>query len=453
MSLRSRLAIFIAATVGIAVAGMAVIAYNFASDEARTEIDEFLRGRGPVVGLVGTVEFDEYRSRGGRGPGPSGSGILNALDEIIREDAVAQFVEANGNVAVLGFGEVVLPVDQRDLEIAASGGADYFRDVEVDGVHYRMLTRPLIGGVAIQVGRDVTATDEILAGLRLRLSLFGAGGVVAAAGLAWLVAGRGLRPVRTLTAAAEEVADTRRLEARIEVDRGDELGRLAAAFNDMLVALEESRMSQQRLVADASHELRTPLTSVRTNIELLAKGTVPEDERDELLSDLTAEVAELSHLVAEIVDLATIGREEEPRQDVNLAAIVEQAVDRARRRTGADITFDAEDCVIAGRPTSLLRAVNNLLENAVKWGGDAGPITAVLSGGRLSVRDRGPGIPADDLGSVFQRFYRSPEARALPGSGLGLAIVAAVASDHDGLVFAENHPEGGAVVGFEVACA
>ncbi|NIS31283.1 MAG: two-component sensor histidine kinase, partial [Actinobacteria bacterium] len=92
----------------------------------------------------------------------------------------------------------------------------------------------------------------------------------------------------------------------------------------------------------------------------------PTDEREELLSDLTAEVAELSHLVAEIVDLATIGREEEPRQELNLAVVVEQAADRARRRTGVDITVETEDCLIAGRPTSLLRAVNNLIENAVK---------------------------------------------------------------------------------------
>lgn len=253
-----------------------------------------------------------------------------------------------------------------------------------------------------------------------------------------------------LTEAAEHVAETQSLDARIEVARDDELGRLAHTFNSMLATLEEARVSQQRLIADASHELRTPLTSVRTNIELLQRGAVKGKERDELLADLGSETVELSHLVAELVDLATIGRQEEPTIEVDLAGVVAQAVERLRRHSDLEIRMDLAPTTIDGMPHGLLRAVSNLLENAAKWGREGPEIAVTLGAGTLTVRDHGPGIPEEDLPRVFERFYRSPEARALPGSGLGLSIVAAVIDAHGGDVFARNAPDGGALVGFTV---
>ncbi len=454
MNLRARLAAFIVVAVGMAVTVVALFSYGFASDEARGEVDDFLRERGPTVGLISALEFDEFRNRPGRGQvlggnqGPVSGSSLTPFGEVIREDAIAQFVESSGTIVTIGLSAVVLPVDERDLVIAAEGGVDYLRDADVAGVHYRMLTRPVGPGVAIQVGRDVTATDEILSGLRLRLSLLGIGGVAIAAMIAWLIAGRSLRPVGLLTDAAEHVAETHELGARIEVDRGDELGRLGDAFNGMLAALEEARTSQQRLVTDASHELRTPLTSVRTNIELLALGAVEGDEREELLADLTSEVGELSHLVSELVDLATIGRDEETQVELDLSAVVEQAIERLKRRSGLEVAVDLERTIINGAPDRLLRSVSNLLENASKWGSEGEQIEIRLRGHEFSVRDHGPGIPEADIDHVFERFYRSPQARSRPGSGLGLSIVAAVTKDHGGEVFARNADEGGAIVGF-----
>jgi len=458
MSLRARLAAFIVVAVGMAVGVVAFFAYGFASDEARGEVDDFLRERGPVVGLFGALDLDEFRNRperigaqrGGAAadPAPTQSPTITPFGDVIREDAIAQFIEANGVIVTLGQSAVILPVDEHDVGIAAAGGADRLRDVDIAGVHYRMLTRPLGHGAAIQVARDVTATDQILSGLRLRLSLLGLGGVALAAVVAWLIAGRSLRPVALLTEAAEHVAATRQLEARIEVDRDDELGRLGDAFNGMLAALEEARLSQQRLVADASHELRTPLTSVRTNIELLAAGAVEGDDRAGLLADLISEVGELSHLVSELVDLATIGRDEEPRVELDLGAVVNQAIERLERRTGLEIEADVEPTIITGRRGSLLRSVSNLLENAAKWGSGGDRIEIRLRNHELSIRDHGPGIPDADLDHVFDRFYRSPQARSQPGSGLGLSIVAEVTLDHGGEVFARNAADGGAIVGF-----
>ncbi len=443
MSLRARLSLFVAVAVGAAVALVALVAYGFARDEARREVDEFLRQRGPVSGLFGAIEFDDFLGSRGRG----GPGSQPGLFDIVREDAVAQFLEADGTIITIGLAATVLPVDILDLEIAARGGPDHFRDVTVGGLHYRMLTRPLLPGVAVQVGRDVSETDAILDRLRARMMLLGAAGTGLAAAAGWLISRRSLRPVTLLTSAAEEVAATQELGARIDVEREDELGRLAASFNTMLASLEHARRGQQRLVADASHELRTPLTSLRTNIELLDRGAVTGPERDELLSDVLAELGELTHLVAELVDLATVGREEEASIRVDLSELVEESASRARRRSGATISVITDESTVQGRPNRLRRAIANLLDNAIKWNRPGEPVLVTVAAGTVSVRDRGPGIDEADLAHVFERFYRSAAARSQPGSGLGLSIVAAVASEHDGSVFARNAPDGGAVVG------
>jgi two-component system sensor histidine kinase MprB len=237
------------------------------------------------------------------------------------------------------------------------------------------------------------------------------------------------------------------------VERNDELGRLAASFNAMLHALSESRDQQQRLVTDASHELRTPLTSLRTNIEVLSRITeMDPDDRSRLLADLNIEMAELTNLVGELVDLATApGGTDEEQRDVRLDEIALQAVDRARFRSGQHIEVDAEPTVVHARPVQLERAVTNVLHNACKWNpaGD-GAIQVSVRRGRYEVRDHGPGIEPDDLPYVFDRFYRAPAARSTPGSGLGLAITKQVVESNGGRVWASAAPDGGAVVGFEL---
>jgi two-component system sensor histidine kinase MprB len=220
----------------------------------------------------------------------------------------------------------------------------------------------------------------------------------------------------------------------------------------MLKALGASRQQQQQLVADASHELRTPLTSLRTNIELLAKSIdMDVVEKQELLSDVTFELGELTAMVSELVELATDAQvEEEPVSRVDLADLVEQVAERARRRTGRTIEVDADDVMIEGRPGMLERAVGNLVDNAHKWSPPDESIEILVRGGTVEVIDHGPGIEEADRSLVFDRFYRATRARAMPGSGLGLAIVKQVVDLHGGRVWADETTEGGARVGFEI---
>jgi two-component system sensor histidine kinase MprB len=281
-------------------------------------------------------------------------------------------------------------------------------------------------------------------------------GVVFSAAAGLVLARAGVRPVERLTAAAEHVARTGELEP-IDVHGNDELGRLAVTFNAMLAALEISRTRQRQLVADAGHELRTPLTSLRTNLDLLAQSeaspdrSLPKEDRDALLADVRAQAEELSGLVADLVELARDDAPSAGPEAVDFSAVVERAVERVRRRA-VGVRFDValQPWTVYGESAQLERAVTNVLDNAVKWSPADGRVSVRLNHGRLDVADSGPGIAEADLPHVFDRFYRSPTARAMPGSGLGLSIVRQAAERHGGSVSIGRAAGGGALVVLEL---
>ncbi|MBV8996163.1 MAG: HAMP domain-containing histidine kinase [Pseudonocardiales bacterium] len=324
---------------------------------------------------------------------------------------------------------------------------DRVRDLRVAAV-------PAAPGAALVVARGLDATRTTLARLGLVFTLVGGAGVLLAAAAGTAVAQGGLRPVQRLTEAAERVARTGNLQP-IAISGDDELARLTGSFNSMLGALAESQERQRRLVADAGHELRTPLTSLRTNLELLAASDRPdapslsEQDRKEISDDVRAQVEELSTLVGDLVELA---REDAPQvvhEPVELTEVVERALARAGRRA-PDVHFEVDlaPWSLLGDANALERAVLNLLDNAAKWSpaGATVDVRLVPTGrgtAAVQVADTGPGIAEADRPYIFERFYRSPDARTLPGSGLGLAIVAQVVARHGGSVHAGQRPEGG----------
>jgi two-component system sensor histidine kinase MprB len=312
---------------------------------------------------------------------------------------------------------------------------------------------------ALVVAQSLGPIDETLHNLGIVLWAFGLIGVIGAALAGNAVARSGLRPLARLTGAAEHVAVTEDLKP-IPVTGTDEISRLAVAFNAMLGALAQSRDRQRRLVGDAGHELRTPLTSIRTNLDLLAQadkrgGLRPED-RQQLLDDVRAQMDELTNLIGDLTELARDTPQVHNAELIELSNVVEDALIKVRRRAPG-ITWDVQlqPFPVWGDERLLGRAVTNLLDNAAKYsvpegadqrsdGQPLGHVVVQLLDGVLTVTDSGPGMAEADLPHVFERFYRSSEARSRPGSGLGLAIVKHAAEQHGGMIYARNVAGAGA---------
>ena len=427
MSFRTRLGLLVAASVAVTVLAVSGVALWIARAEARSALDRKLDDR--VAVLVAS---------GGRLPERRG---VQFFGRFVPRDVLVQIVAPNG--AVVYASDEVLPVAAADLAVAHGRSRRHRTDASADGVRLRVLTVPVAPGGALMVASPLDEVDANVAGLRNALAVVAAIGVAGAGLLGFLVAGRAIRPVRRLTDAARSVAQTQELDQPIELERDDELGELARSFNAMLEALALSRAQQHRLVTDAGHELRTPLTSIRTNIEVLARAETDEaaaaldaDERRRMLDDVQFELDQLTELAAELVELATDRRALGEPEPADLAELAASVVDRHRRRTEADFVTAFEPCEVVVNTALVERAIGNLVDNALKWSPPGEPIevsvAATAEEARVRVRDRGPGIPANLRETVFERFYRAPEARSQPGSGLGLSIVDYVARSHDG---------------------
>jgi two-component system sensor histidine kinase MprB len=436
MSFRTRLALVAAAAVGVAVVAASVVVYVVVHDQLLDQVDRALKSR--------AVELAT-----GPPPQPEGGNLDVPGPRFGVESDFVQGVLPNGPALVPPGSRFSLPPDSRAREAALGGGGGgiYFSDRNYRGVEFRVLTIPG-SPLAIQIIRPLTEVNRTLHRITIFLILIAAGGIGVAAALGLLVSRAALTPVRRLTETTESVAETQDLSQRIESTgtSQDELGRLATSFNTMLAALEESSRAQRQLVADASHELRTPLTSLRTNIEVLARGNeLPPEERERLLDDVVEQVGEMTALIGELIELAreARGEPEERPEDVRLDLLAADAVERARRnRPGVEFSTDLQESLVYGAPSTIERAVANLLDNAAKWSPPGTVVEVVVHDGEVAVRDHGPGIADEDLPYVFDRFYRSTAARGMSGSGLGLAIVKQVAEAHGGSVVAER-PQGG----------
>jgi two-component system sensor histidine kinase MprB len=429
VSLRLRIALALAVLAALATTAVGVASYRTTRERLYDEVDRSLT---EVVTLLPRNGRGEISGLPVRGP--------LALYE-------AQVIGPDGSVRLTTF-PVPVPADDAARSVIGQPRAMERTTVSVDGDPYRVSSLGLPNG-AVQIARPLAETHRVLASLRARTFLIVVLVAAVAALVGWLVAGRATASLRRLTKAAETVGATGRLDVDVPTEGGDEVGRLGSAFASMLDALDRSRAEQRRLVQDAGHELRTPLTSVRTNLSVLRRHPdLPAEQRSQVLDDLHAETEQLVGLVEEIVAAATGDLDDEPRVRTSLGSLVEEVVDRQRRRTARTITCAADESPVEVQVAAVQRAVSNLLDNALKFDTSGGPIEVRVAEGRVDVADRGPGIPTADRDLVFARFHRSAEARALPGSGLGLAIVRDVAVRHGGTVHAEDRRDGGAVVGF-----
>ncbi|WP_037608483.1 sensor histidine kinase [Streptacidiphilus rugosus] len=455
LTLRGRLAVLTAAVVSVAVVICCSLAWFAAQQQMLHQVDDTLK-----------TSFSP--------PSPTDPHTNVKLSEWCFNPSVPPFsgseaattlVVAHGTTPCQLSDKSIRPT-AADVAVAASGksGDDavstFHNGHTYDGTPVRVYTVS-IGQVTFQAAGkvDLAAVSTALplkpmqdALTTLALILLGAGLIIISGSViaAWYVAKAGLKPVDKLTAVVEHIARTEEVGETIEVNGTDEIARLGTSFNSMSTALASSRERQSQLIADAGHELRTPLTSLRTNVDLLVRSeetgrALPPETHARMLRNMKAQMGELSTLIGDLLELSRPARPQgsKPLSVVPLHDIAARALDRARLRgPGLEFTVAVEPWFVRADAHGLERAVINLLDNAVKFSPAGGTIDVGLRFGTLTVRDRGQGIPEEDLPHVFERFWRSPSARQLPGSGLGLAIVAQTVHDCGGEVSLSNASPG-----------
>jgi two-component system sensor histidine kinase MprB len=451
MSLRRRIAAAAALSVAAVAVAIGVVGYESTRTHLVGEVKQELHARAALyLRRSATRRSPTLRERAATGR--TGSAHRPAIPPVPALGGAAgyfQLVYPDGRAVGAAGGQPQLHVDSRVRTIARSGRGSFLTAARVHGVHAEVLTvADPHGGYAVQIALPLTGVDSVLHGLLLPYGLLIGGGVLLGLLLGAAISSSALAPIERFLRRTESVDVDQEHPGRIEEGGASELRRLAASFNRTLDALERSIEAQRALVLDASHELRTPIAALRSNIQIFLEAErLPVADRASLQHSILAELDELTEIVADVVELARGTAPSARREPVELDVLVGEAVDRARRRVpGMRFELELEPTVIDAAPEQVARAIGNVIENACKWNPPGAAIEVRLRHGLLAVRDHGRGFAAEDLDHVFDRFYRSDEARRLPGSGLGLAIVKQAAEAHHGAARALNAPDGGAII-------
>jgi signal transduction histidine kinase len=326
---------------------------------------------------------------------------------------------------------------------------------------------PTAAALVAQCKRVIAATgagqrDSTLSALR-SAQVIGFGVlVIASALLGWVVAGRALRPVRSITEAARRASELRLGQRLALTGPDDELKQLADTFDLMLERLDAAFTSQKRFVANAAHELRTPLTAMRTAIEVtLSKPARTPDQLEAMAVRVERSVERAEATIEALLTLATSELGPKARQTVDLATAAEDAVDAAR--TAIDerrITVEAslEPAVARGDRILLERMIANLVENAVRHNTPGGTIEVRTrqqrDGARFEIANTGITIPAEQIPTLFEPFVRAGERlNSSDGVGLGLSIASAIARAHDATIAGRPRPGGGLEISVKMPTA
>jgi heavy metal sensor kinase len=331
--------------------------------------------------------------------------------------------------------------------------------VRSGGITERFLTQPLSltqgQHAVLVVGRPIDEVQDTLTRVGLLLLLTVAGLTVVASGLGYWLAGRALRPVRVIAATAREISE-HDLHRRITLQLPpDELGELAATFNDMLARLEASFEGLRRFTSDAAHELRAPLALLRAEAEVALAAPRSSGEYRQAIQTMLDEVIRLARMADQLLllaraDAGALGMQ---RADVDLGRLVDDSMTRWGPRAVSHRIQIAEDVrhdVVTADPDLLRRVLDNLVDNALRHTPDGGRIgvSAYAASGvcTVIVEDSGPGVSQELRATLFERFTRADGARQREtgGAGLGLSLVAAIVVAHGGSIRVEDPASGGA---------
>ena len=375
---------------------------------------------------------------------------LPPINELGSPGIYVEIVDQTGAVVVksdsLLLVDQTLPASIEISEGALQGKAVFETAKASDGTRVRMLGTPLYlqdKTLVLEVAQSLKLMDTTMS--RLLLSLMG--GVLLAVVLVAITGAitltRALQPVLRISRIARDIEESADLSRRVGQTRtADEIGQLATTFDQMIEHLESVFKSQKKFIADASHELRSPLTVIRGNLDLIRKHPDKENQAESLRA-IDAETARMSKIVADLLLLAEIETEKEAKKEpVRLAEAVREELRRAKSLAPARKLELArvEELSVNGDGQRLRQLIGNLLDNAVKHTPASAAVTLSLyrdgEWARLDVADTGPGIPAEHIPYLFDRFYRVDKARSrsVNSHGLGLSIVKGIVEQHGGTV-------------------
>ena len=322
-----------------------------------------------------------------------------------------------------------------------------FRSIDYHGVHMRVLSLPLIVGGrdagTMQVASSLAVVDSVREDLLYILIMAAIFAVIIAGIGSWLTIERSLAPLDTILATTEQINRADDLSRRIPYKHlpNDEVGQLILAFNQTLERLETIFTSQQRFLADVSHELRTPLTVIKGNVGLMRRMNTVDEET---LVSIDQEANRLTRLVGDLLLLAQAETGKLPMQKeaLELDSLLFEVIQEMHILAGDKLMLklsEIDQIQIQGDRDRLKQVLLNLVSNAIQYTPEGGEINLSLSKvGKevhLVIRDTGPGIPAEDLPHIFDRFYRTEKSRTrskTSGFGLGLSIAYWIITNHDG---------------------
>jgi len=462
MPIRLRIALATTVIMIIALAALGTGMYITMSSSLRNDTDNRLRG-----------VYDGYRQNPGAWLTSGGQirGLLPYTEPFTLTGAVIQITNGRGDVQSRSenLGEQTLPVDVSVLARNADFETVYY-DATIDGDPIRVLSGRLAdpnGNLLafVQIAEPRQQVNATLGTLKRNIIWGSVFSTLMLACGAWLVGDAAMRPLAKMSTTARSIGRTGDLSQRLQPPATrDEAQHLAETFNEMLARLEETFNAQRRFVADASHELRTPLTALRANADIMLRqiesSIYDRDDLTEGLTDVRDEVDRMTRLVQHLLTLARadVGW----RPELEAVDLVDVARDAARVASplvrGQRFEIGMPSPELDGRPAQvdvlgnadqLRQLILILLDNAFTYApvGSDVKLSVTLNADEavLAVHDNGPGIAPDHLRRIFERFFRTDEARARSsgGTGLGLSIARWIVAVHDGQITAQSQPSDG----------
>ncbi len=444
MPLRVRLTLWYGSALALVLIIFSVVLYAMTARNLRDAVDESLED-------TATIAVRSLEERGFL-PLLNEKELLSQFPELARIDKFFQIFSPSGTITISSpnIKHHDVPLSRTALETAFSGRSIFESAKYPNEPPLRVISVPIMYRnnllYIVQVGTSMESVGETLH--RFLILLVVAIPIALAVSLAggWFLAGRALRPVDEITLAAQRIA-AGDLSQRLRMPTAhDEIGRLAATFNNMIGRLDASFRQISQFTSDASHELRTPLTVMKGETDLILRRSRPLEDYKSVLESNLEEIDRMTRIVDELLFLsrADMGEVKMEALPVALEALVED-VHRQAKLLGHDRNIEVVlgtvmPVVVQGDDLRLRELLLNLVENAMKYSHPGGKVeVALLRDGRdarLSITDHGIGIAPADQQKIFQRFFRTDVARThtKKGTGLGLAICAWIADLHKGRV-------------------